>query len=383
MAQSEVTTRNAPALDNPFKSPVKTAEGTGVAIEAHKAQIEMMMQFRVAKEFPRDMKMVGDKAIAEAQRPALAELAEYSYSRGGTEISGASIRLLESLARCMGNIRSGWEVLEANAEKSSIRAYAVDMENNTVAEVKFSVKHWRALRNNKGYALTDERDIYELCANQAQRRVRACLEKLMPRELIDVALAQCDKTAEASVDTTPEGLQKLLAAFNRIGVNKAMIEAKFQGRKLEGLKPRQLLALRKNWTAINDGMAKIGDFFDTKLATNKDDDYATPQQEQSGQPDLKEDIASKDAEKAAPTPEGEQTSGEKQEKQVETPPEKPDVLQMERDIRAAIGKASNASELDSISVDFEEQFQAIRDNAPAAYKTLMDFYNNSVSKFGG
>lgn len=37
---------------------------------------------------------------------------------------------------------------------------------------QFELKHWRTTKNG-GYKLTDDRDIYELEANMASRRIRA------------------------------------------------------------------------------------------------------------------------------------------------------------------------------------------------------------------
>jgi hypothetical protein len=282
------------SITNPYQSTsiVKKNETEGgVAVEAQKATIEVMTSFEVAKRFPRDPMIASNKIIAECSRPTLAELAVYSYSKGGTAIEGPTIRLMEAIARSWGNIRFGWQCLESNAQRSVIRAFAFDLEANILRETTFEVKHWRDTKQG-GYALKDEREIYELQANKAMRRVRGCLEGLIPRDVIDMALSACEQTSKNSVDTTPEGIAKLLTFFEGFGVNRAMIEARNQGLKMESMKAPQVVGLRKIAAALRDGVAKVEDFFDVGLADKKE-------AEKTGQPDLKKDVAQKKEAEAA------------------------------------------------------------------------------------
>ena len=72
-------------------------------------------------------------------------------------------------------------------------AYAWDLETNTRQTKVFSVPHIRSTK--KGNTVSeDPRDIYELVANQAARRVRACILGIMPGDVIDSAIAQCEQT---------------------------------------------------------------------------------------------------------------------------------------------------------------------------------------------
>ncbi|MDI6567144.1 hypothetical protein QL295_21740, partial [Bacillus subtilis] len=61
----------------------------------------------IAKKFPRDVYAAFDRIKKACDRRLLAENAVYEYPRGGTKVSGPSIRLAEALAQNWGNIDYG------------------------------------------------------------------------------------------------------------------------------------------------------------------------------------------------------------------------------------------------------------------------------------
>lgn len=405
--QGVQNTNSAPAIVNPYKANAAAAAGAGTAIEAHRAQVEVMTSYEVAKRFPRVMESVGEKVLAECARPTLAELAVYSYAKGGNDISGPTIRLMEAIARAMGNLRFGWQVLDSNKQKSTIRAFAYDLESNTVRDTTFDVRHWRDLKvteknPNGGYAITDERDIYELCANMAMRRVRSCLQGLVPRELIDMAVSMCEETNKNSVDTSPEGIAKILRVCGVLGINRAMIEARFQNIKLEAMKPVQIVALRKNIAAIRDGLAKVEDFFDTTLADKAEGDEKPAGASETKQPDLKAEVAAKQAETTTDKPAlstetaniDNQTEGGGIHEQQGTAPragdmgngghieqEKPDPAALERIIRDFAKKATTADQLRAaLAEDFVDGLLIIKTQAAGAYATLKPYLDNRLAE---
>lgn len=276
----------------PVGNPYKAAEVVGgenannslVASEAQRSMIEVMTQFEVAKRFPRDPVTASDKILRECERPTLAALAVYSFPMGGTKVEGPTIRLMEAIARAWGNIRFGWKVIDANKQRSIIRAFAFDLEANIDRSTEFEVKHWIDTKGG-GRPCRDEREQNMLVASQAMRRVRSCLEAMIPRDVIDMATDKCEETSKKNVDCSPEGIKKVLAAFEVYGVNKAMIEARQGGLKVDGMKAPQILALRKVYASLADGMAKVEDFFDLALA---DKGAAKPEQ-----PDLKAEVTAK------------------------------------------------------------------------------------------
>jgi len=294
MTGQQVAKLEGEKVKNPYQSAevVKADNESGmIASEAQRAMIEVMTQFEVAKRFPRDPMICSDRILKECSRPTLAELATYSYPKGGQEISGPTIRLMEAIARAWGNVRFGWKVIDANQQRSIIRAFAFDLETNVDRSTEFEVRHWRDTKSG-GYPIKDEREVYELCANKAMRRVRSCIEGLIPRDVIDMALEKCEETSRMNIDTSPEGLKKLLEAFSGYDVNQAMIEQRYGGLKMESMKAPQIVGLRKIFASLKDGIARVEDFFDVSLADKKEDKKG------GGQPDLKKEVEAKKAEES-------------------------------------------------------------------------------------
>jgi len=252
--------------------------------EAQQVQVAMI----AAKRFPRDEKAALDRILNSCCRESLAAVAQYQFSRGGSDISGPSIRLAESIAQHWGNIESGWRIVdtitgEDGIKTSVVEAFAWDLESNYRVPRVFNVRHWRDTKSG-GYALKDERDIYELCANQAARRVRACLLSVIPGDIVEEAQKQCDTTLAAKADTSPEAQKKILQAFSGYGVNKAQIEAKIQ-RRIDAITPAQVITLRKIVASLKDGMSEAKDWFevvaDAPEALNPDKAKATPKAKKS------------------------------------------------------------------------------------------------------
>ena len=61
----------------------------------------------IAKRFPRDEVESFNRIMQSCKRKSLAESAMYEYPRGGTKVSGPSIRLAEAMAQNWGNIDFG------------------------------------------------------------------------------------------------------------------------------------------------------------------------------------------------------------------------------------------------------------------------------------
>lgn len=242
------------------------------AVESREAQ-QVQVAMLAAKRFPRDEKRCLDQILNACCRESLASQALYSYARGGTDITGPSIRLAEAIAGKWGNIECGWRELDRRKDSdgvgvSSVESYAWDMETNTRVPRVFSVRHWRDMKKQRdgsggGYALTEERDIYELCANQASRRLRACILAVIPGDITEEAVRQCEATLAASADVSPEAQKKIVEAFAGYKVSKAQIEAKIQ-RRITAITPAQVVTLRKILVSMRDGMSEAKDWFDAE-----------------------------------------------------------------------------------------------------------------------
>ena len=253
---------------------VRPGVNLGAVAEQHRAIAEVQAALTVAAARPRDEQRAVERIATACQRASLAELAEYSYSRGGTEITGPTIDLLTCIANCWGNIQFGFRELSQTNGESTVEAFAWDLETNSKRSVVFQVPHVRV--TNKGTtrtALTDPRDVYELVANYAQRRVRACLEAIVPVDVVEEAVNQCRETLKAKTPVTPETIKKLVDAFLPLGVTAEHISLRLS-RRLDTMTPAQYLQMRRIWKSLKDGMSRVGDWFkddpkQTDDSTNK------------------------------------------------------------------------------------------------------------------
>lgn len=270
--------------------------------EMQRQVAEIQAQFMMAIHRPRNPQMAVDKMLLECQRPPLAKVAIYSFSRGGTAITGLSIRALEMVARNWGNIKYGFRCLERRKGVSLLQAYAYDIESNVPVERVFEVRHVRDTKQGQK-PITDERDIYELEANQAQRRVRACLEALVPGDVLDACEDAFKETLTRTEDITPEGIKKMIDAFKNFGVNQKMIEGRIQ-RNMDSITASQMVGLRSVYNSLKDGMSSIDQWFDVTLADAKTSGADSEKKSDAANAALKDKI------KAATGNDGEQKQDE-------------------------------------------------------------------------
>ena len=251
---------------NPFGTVAPSHQTGGlVEVESQRAIAEVQAAMVIARKFPRDPIAVMDRILAACTRPSLAESALYSYSRGGSEITGPSIRLAEVLAQTWGNMQFGIRELDQTAGESTVEAYAWDIENN-VRQVKvFKVKHLRSTKKGT-FKLEDPRDIYELTANQGARRLRACILGVIPGDVIEAAQKQCEATLTTKMAITPELLSRMIEKFAEFGVTKEQVEKRIQ-RRIDAITPALMVQLGKIANSLKDGMSSPSDWFEPVAPT--------------------------------------------------------------------------------------------------------------------
>lgn len=227
---------------------------------------EVQMAMYVAKTFPRDEALAYNRVMTACRRKSLAMQAQYEYPRGGQKVSGPSIRLAEVLARAWGNIDFGITELENKGMESQVMAYAWDLETNTRQTKIFSVKHERYTKKgiNK---LEDPRDIYEMVANNGARRLRACILGIIPGDVVDAAIDECNKTlVEGHKEPLVDRVRKLIDQFsNKFSVSKEMLE-KYIGCSSTAWSEMDVIRLGRVFISLRDGMSKREDYFDLSLS---------------------------------------------------------------------------------------------------------------------
>lgn len=229
------------------------------------AEIQSMMV--MAKQFPRDEMRAIENIKRACQRPTLAQKATYTYSKGGSDVSGPSIHLAKAIMKCWGNALAGIRELEQRVNsqgqtESLVETFALDLETNYKEIKQFSVPHVRNTRKGT-YRIEDAREIYELVANMGARRERACILSVIPQDIVDIAVEECQRTLEQNFQVTDESIKAWLDAFAKIGVTKAQIEKRLQRRaNAESLTPANLVNLQGIYNSLRDGMSTPAEWFE-------------------------------------------------------------------------------------------------------------------------
>ncbi|NMW08031.1 hypothetical protein [Bacillus velezensis] len=269
-----------------MSAPQQDTSVTTEAMVSRQAQ-EVQAAMVIAKKFPRDVFAAFDRIKKACERRLLAENAVYEYPRGGTKVSGPSIRLAEALAQNWGNIDYGIMELEQKAGESSVMAYAWDLETNTRQTKIFTVKHERKARGSIT-KLDDPRDIYEMVANQGARRVRACILGVIPGDIVDAAVDMCQKTLiSGHKEPLEDRLRSAFSLFKKeFGITKEMIQ-EYIGSNVDAFTEQDFLKIGRIYTSLRDGMAKKEDYFNVKATgatKSKAEEEFKKQKEQADKP---------------------------------------------------------------------------------------------------
>lgn len=266
MSNEIVKSKEIAAGDGDLKMP------TPKTVESHRAIAEVQAAVISAKNYPRDVSAAYTRIIESCKRKRIAEQAVYTYKRGGVMVEGPSIRLAEVLAQNYGNLSFGTIELARHEGYSEMMSFCHDMETNVRQTRIFQVPHTRSSREKGVTQLTDSRDIYEMNANLGARRLRACILGIIPADIVEDALEQCDRTLKEDGKNEPiqDRVNKMVVAFQTLGVNQEMIEQRLQ-HKVTAINEAELVGLRKIFTSIKEGVASREDFFKFKTEEKESD----------------------------------------------------------------------------------------------------------------
>ena len=259
--ENEYTGSYVPNIPNSNGASYDNINQGTVAVESSRAIAEAQGKLYIAKRFPRDEVQAYAKAMQACQRPQMASTAFYSYPRGGSTISGASIRFAEELARCWGNVDYGIKELSRDKDKSEMQAYAWDMETNTISVQNFTNPHYRE-KNGRMEKLTSDRDIYEINANMATRRLRARILAVLPNWFVEDCVNECKQTLAGKNDVPlADKVRKLVVSFEKYAVSKEMIEKRL-GHTIEATTMDEYIDLVGIGNALKDKQSTVADWFE-------------------------------------------------------------------------------------------------------------------------
>lgn len=243
----------------PVSSIQQTTTQMAVTRQAQEVQAAMI----VAKNFPRDEVAASNRVMNACRRMGLAQKAIYEYPRGGTSVTGPSIRLAEAMAQAWGNLDFGIIELDQKPGESTVMSYCWDLETNTRQTKIFTVPHIRYSKKGGNQSLTDPRDIYEMVANQGARRLRSCILGIIPKDVIDDAMQECIKTMSGeSKEPLIDRIKRMVSVFyNEFGVPQVCLE-KYIGCKVEAFTEQSIVRLIGVYNSIKEGRADREEYFD-------------------------------------------------------------------------------------------------------------------------
>jgi hypothetical protein len=238
------------ALPAPAVGPDRVGQGT--AIEQSRAVAQVQAAVIIARQYPRDVQAAIRAMVEACARPSLANSAFYQYPRGKEIVTGPTIKLAQEIACIWGNVDFGLAELRMDpiAGESEMLAYAWDLQSNARFSQIVIVQHVRdkTVGGQKvAERLADQRDIYELNTNNAARRLRECIRRVVPTWFFEDAEARCRATIENPGDglTLAQRIARVVRGFeNGFGIELPRLEVKV-GKKVA------------NWTAWDVGQLTI------------------------------------------------------------------------------------------------------------------------------
>ncbi|MCP4568981.1 MAG: hypothetical protein GY841_15510 [FCB group bacterium] len=236
---------------------IMSAQG-GMDVESSRAIASVQASMVMAAKRPRREIASWKRMKAACSRLRFAEKALFAYRRGGTLVSGPTIRLAESLASAWGNLDMGFKVIEKLEGGHLVQVFCHDLESNLRVSRELIISKNRYMG---GDLLKAERDIAENISSVAQRNVRNVVLQCLPADLVEDAISQCQKTM-AKGDGRPlqTRIRDAVVSFEEIGISVAMLED-FLGHNMEATEPLEIPKLQGAYQSITSGMAKREELF--------------------------------------------------------------------------------------------------------------------------
>ncbi len=250
-------------------------ESTGLAGAMAREKYEIESQMQLALAHPRDERTCMQHVVTRCQEPRFAETAIYRYPRGGSEILGPSVGMAREIGRRWRHIRSGFRVLAVGNGQIHIQGFAHDVEANVlrVEEAKVSSRVFRkgeyvdllSQHAQKVLGGDVDRTMRELCGRHGATLERNCILRVVPSDLVDIALMEATKTADrvarGELDADRDvKIKTLLTKLGGLGVTREMVEEKL-GKKEHLITPDEFVALVQIGASLKDGNSVVEDHF--------------------------------------------------------------------------------------------------------------------------
>jgi hypothetical protein len=262
----------------PFQSmapiqPVQVGNNTATAVAIQQAMAEIQCRYMTARMFPRDIVQVEHKVRLSCERYGVASVAQYALPIGGKAVRGPSIRLAEVLAQCYGNLDIGKEVTgsgnDSEGRYTDIKIFALDLESGVRITETVRCYHYRVSKKDGAVhktLLTDQGELERSFSMHTSKRLRECIFRVLPRDVIDKAVSWCSQTVQKGDGVKPllERVKGMVLEYERQGITRSQLEKKV-GCAIDLWTPVQFEDMLAIFRSIRDGHASADEFFsDTK-----------------------------------------------------------------------------------------------------------------------
>jgi len=238
------------------------------AAESAKAQIQCA--YMMALQCPRSYFAAEQAVVKACSNPLFAEKVEYKLPRGGTTISGPTIRLAELIRREWRNIFTTERVMHDDDRQMIVQVTAMDLETNSIETAEVIVPKTVERKYVKdGQEILSEREnslgkpVYTVRATDSEvdmtrkamisKALRNAIFRLVPAELVQIALATARQTiASADAKDPKEATRRLILCFEEQGVGIDKIE-KHIGHTLEKATAADVKKLRGLYKQMLNG----------------------------------------------------------------------------------------------------------------------------------
>jgi len=237
---------------------------------AAQGRAQVQARYLVARQNPRDWDQVRQRLLRDCDRPFFADAALYSKPMGTSKVTGLSIRFAEAAQRAMGNIMPERLMIYDDATKRIVRMAITDLEANVTHFKDIVLEKTVERKDKKGRAVLSQRmnsygDVVylveatedELLTKEAaitSKIERMLTLKILPADIQEEAIDAVRNTQKKRDKADPQAAKnKLLDAFDEIGVRVPDLKAFLGADSLDNLQPKDLEQLRAVYTAIKEG----------------------------------------------------------------------------------------------------------------------------------
>lgn len=238
------------------------------AAESAKAQIQCA--YMMALQCPRSYFAAEQAVVKACENPLFAEKVEYKLPRGGTTISGPTIRLAELIRREWRNIFTTERVMHDDERQMIVQVTAMDLETNSIETAEVVIPKTVERRYVKdGQEIISKREnslgkkVYTVRATDSEvdmmrkamisKALRNAIFRLVPAELVQIAIATARQTIQTADAKDPkEAIRRLIFCFEEQGVSIDKIEKEI-GHTLEKANTADVKKLRGLYKQMLNG----------------------------------------------------------------------------------------------------------------------------------